>query len=259
VLNSDVLVTKLVTISVVSHGQIDLIVKLFDDIATYLSLDQLEVILTLNLPETLLFLESDYAFLKMIIRNRNPKGFGANHNQAFAHGAGAFLCVLNPDIRFIADPFPALLASLIDPAIGVVAPLIFSADGQLEDSARKFPTPFKIACKALGGCKGHDYVITEHAIQPDWVGGMFMLLPSKIFAQVVGFDEHYFLYYEDVDLCARLRLLGYEVVLNPQAKVFHYAQRTSHGNFKYFRWHLLSMLRFFVSSVFWRLQFKKGL
>ena len=66
--------TKLVTISVVSHGQIDLIVKLFDDIATYLSLDQLEVILTLNLPETVPFLESDYAFLKMIIRNKNSKG-----------------------------------------------------------------------------------------------------------------------------------------------------------------------------------------
>jgi len=252
-------VIKLVTISVVSHGQIDLIVKLFDDIATYLSLDQLEVILTLNLPETLPFLESDYAFLKMIIRNQNPKGFGANHNQAFSHATGGFFCILNPDIRFNTDPFPVLLASLNDLTVGVVAPLIFSADEQLEDSARKFPTPFKIVCKALGGCKGHDYVITEHAIQPDWIGGMFMLLPSKIFAQLAGFDEHYFLYYEDVDLCARLRLLGYEVVLNPQAKVFHYAQRTSHANFKYFRWHLRSMLRFFVSSVFLRVQFKKWL
>jgi GT2 family glycosyltransferase len=252
-------VTKLVTISVVSHGQIDLIVNLFDDIATYLALNQLEVILTINLPETVPFLESDYAFLKMIIRNQNPKGFGANHNQAFSHAKGDFFCILNPDIRFNTDPFPVLLASLNDLTVGVVAPLIFSADEQLEDSARKFPTPFKIVCKALGGCKGHDYVITEHAIQPDWIGGMFMLLPSKIFAQLAGFDEHYFLYYEDVDLCARLRLLGYEVVLNPQAKVFHYAQRTSHANFKYFRWHLRSMLRFFVSSVFLRVQFKKWL
>ena len=84
--------TKLVTISVVSHGQIDLIVNLFDDIATYLSLDQIEVILTLNLPEVLPFVESDYAFLKMIVRNQNPKGFGANHNQAFTHATGVFFC-----------------------------------------------------------------------------------------------------------------------------------------------------------------------
>jgi N-acetylglucosaminyl-diphospho-decaprenol L-rhamnosyltransferase len=251
-------VTKLVTISVVSHGQIELIVNLFYDITKNLSLDQIEVILTLNIPEKLPFLESDYIFLKMVIRNQTPKGFGSNHNQAFSHATGSFFCVLNPDIRFNADPFHALLASLKDHAIGVVAPLIFSANDQLEESARKFPTPFKIVCKALGGCKGHDYLITEQSIQPDWVGGMFMLLPSKIFTQVAGFDERYFLYYEDVDLCARLRLLGYEVVLNAQAKVFHYAQRTSHSNFKYFRWHLRSMLRFF-SSVYWRLGFKKWL
>ena len=247
------------TISIVSHGQIDLIVKLFDDIATYLSLDQLEVILTLNLPETLPFLESDYTFLKMIIRNKNPKGFGANHNQAFSHATGAYFCVLNPDIRFNTDPFPALLANLKEQSIGVVAPLVLSEHGAIENSARKFATPFKILCKALGRCKHSDYVITDQVIQPDWVGGMFMLLPSKIFAQVAGFDERYFMYYEDVDLCARLRLLGYDVVLNPQAKVFHYAQRTSHANFKYFRWHLRSMLRFFVSPVFWRVQFKKYL
>ena len=244
--------TKLVTISIVSHGQIDLIVKLFDDIAAYLSLDQFEVILTLNLPETLPFLESDYAFLKMIISNQNPLGFGANHNQAFTHATGVFFCVLNPDIRFNADPFPILLASLNDPAIAVVAPQIFGSDNLLEESARKFPTPYKIVCKALGGYKAHDYLITEHAIQSDWLGGMFMLLPSKVFTKVTGFDERYFLYYEDVDLCARLIMLGYKVVLNPQATVFHYAQRASHQNFKYFRWHLLSMLRFFVSRVFWR-------
>ena len=251
--------TKLVTISVVSHGQIDLIVKLFDDISRYLSLDQIEVILTLNLPETLPFIESDYAFLKMIISNKNPLGFGANHNQAYSHATGAYFCVLNPDIRFNADPFPALLASLKDQTMGVVAPLILSAEDKIEDSARQFPTPFKIACKALGCYKDHDYVITEQLIQSDWVGGMFMLFPNKVFTQLAGFDERYFLYYEDVDLCARLRLLGYDVVLNPKAKVFHYAQRASHVNFKYFRWHLLSMLRFFVSSVFWRVQFKKGL
>jgi GT2 family glycosyltransferase len=251
--------TKLVTISVVSHGQIELIVNLFDDIVRNLSLDQIEVILTLNIPETVPFLESDFTFLKMIIRNQNPKGFGANHNQAFSHATGSFFCVLNPDIRFNTDPFPALLASFKEHSIGVVAPLIFSEDDKVEDSARKFPTPFKIVGKALGRTKACDYVVTEQAIQPDWVGGMFMLFPGRIFEQLAGFDERYFLYYEDVDLCARLGLLGYKIVLCPQAKVFHYAQRTSHANFNYFRWHLNSMMRFFLSPVYWRVLFKKWL
>ena len=65
----------------------------------------------------------------------------------------AFFFVLNPDIRFNADPFPILLASLNDPAIAVVAPQIFGSDNLLEESARKFPTPYKIVCKALGVCR----------------------------------------------------------------------------------------------------------
>jgi GT2 family glycosyltransferase len=61
-------------------------------------------------------------------------------------------------------------------------------------------------------------------------------------------------YYEDVDICARLRLLGYEVVVCPQAQVYHHAQRSSHHNFRYFRWHLKGMTRFFFSPVYRRLR-----
>ena len=80
-----------------------------------------------------------------------------------------------------------------------------------------------------------------------------MLFPSGIFERLGGFDERYFLYYEDVDICGRLRLQGHEVVLCPQAKVTHHAQRTSHRSVRYLRWHLTSMLRFFFSSVYRRL------
>ena len=248
-----------ITISVVSHGQASLINDLLHDIDLHCHVISIELILTLNLEESLPFALDSFSFPIKLISNITPKGFGANHNQAFSYATGAYFCVLNPDVRFNTDPFPALLANLKEQSIGVVAPLVLSEHGAIENSARKFPTPFKILCKALGRCKHSDYVITDQVIQPDWVGGMFMLLPSKIFAQVAGFDERYFLYYEDVDFCARLRLLGYDIVLCPQAKVFHYAQRDSHDSFKYFVWHVSSMLRFFVSPVFWRVQFKKYL
>jgi N-acetylglucosaminyl-diphospho-decaprenol L-rhamnosyltransferase len=57
-----------------------------------------------------------------------------------------------------------------------------------------------------------------------------------------------------VDICARLRLLGYEVVVCPQSRVAHHAQRSSHRSFKYLRWHLKSMTRFFLSPVYWRVR-----
>jgi N-acetylglucosaminyl-diphospho-decaprenol L-rhamnosyltransferase len=240
--------TTEISISVVSHGQIDLIKNLLHDIAEHCRAVPIELILTLNLKETLPFATDSFLFPIKIVRNTTPLGFAANHNQAFAHASGRFFCVMNPDIRFDNDPFPALFSCLQDASVGVVAPLVFGESGELEDSARRFPTPLKILCKALGGCKGGDYVVKGETIYPDWVGGMFMLFPREIFQKLGGFDQRYFLYYEDVDLCARLRLLGYEVAMCPGAKVVHHARRHSHQNLKYLAWHLASMTRYFFSQ-----------
>jgi len=242
--------TTIVSISVISHMQMDLIDNLLDDINTHCRASSLEFILTLNLDESLPVSLDNFWFPIRIIRNIKPLGFAANQNQAFSHATGQFFCVMNPDIRLNNDPFSALLSCLQDSSIGVVAPVVLDEGGEMEDSARYFPTPFKILCKAFGKCKGSDYVVKNESIFPDWVGGMFMLFPSEIFKQLDGFDQKFFLYYEDVDLCARLRLLGYEVVLCPAASVVHQARRSSHSDFKYMIWHIASMMRFFCSGVF---------
>lgn len=246
-----------ISISVVSHAQIHLIESLLRDIDEHCRTLQLEVILTLNLEEALPFAADDFSFPLRVIRNPMPQGFAANHNQAFVHASGQFFCVINPDIRLSDNPFPALLACLKDLSVGVAAPMVLGESGKREDSARRFPTPFRIFCKAFGGCKGSDYVVSDAPIHPDWVGGMFMLFPRETFERLGGFDRHYFLYYEDVDICARLRLMDYEVALSPGARVIHHAQRSSHRNFRYLRWHLRSMARFFLSPVYWRLQCRK--
>jgi len=239
-----------ISISVVSHGQIDLIANLLHDIDRHCRALPLELILTLNLEEALPFVAGDFSFPINVVRNPMPLGFAANHDQALGLATGRFFCVLNPDIRFDKDPFPALLACLKDTSVGVAAPLVLGESGATEDSARRFPTPFKIVCKALGGCRGSDYAVKHEVVLPDWVAGMFMLFRREVFDQLGGFDQRYFLYYEDVDLCARLRLRGYEVALCPAARVVHHAHRSSHRNLKYMRWHLTSMLRFFFSPPF---------
>ena len=241
-----------VSISVVSHLQIGLVTQLLADLSAHGAGSRLEVILTLNLEETLPFELNGFSFPVKLIRNDSAKGFGANHNQAFRHASGRYFCVMNPDIRLDSNPFETLLACLADASIGVVAPLVLGENGEVEDSARRFPTPLTIMCKAFGRCKGTDYVIGNAPFHPDWVGGMCMLFPHAVFARLGGFDERYFLYYEDVDLCARLRLLGYEVLVNPQVKVTHHAQRTSRRSLTYLRWHFKSMLRFFLSPACWR-------
>ena len=230
--------------------QAAMVKALLADMEHFCNNHQLEVLLTLNLPEEFLFNPSDYSFQVFVHVNRLRKGFSANHNQAFTKSSGQFFCVMNPDIRLDGDPFGALLACLQNASIGVVAPLVVGETGVAEDSARRFPTPLKILCKAVGGGQGGDYLIKDDVIFPDWVGGMFMLFRREVFEKLGGFDDRYFLYYEDVDLCARLSLRGYAVALSPAAKVIHHAQRSSHRSIKYLKWHLASMVRFFCSPPF---------
>jgi len=243
---------KSISISIVSHGQLALVTELLDDIQKHCSESSLEVVLTLNIPEDLPDSLNNLSFPLKVIYNSQPLGFGENHNRAFRHTIGGFFCVINPDIRINSNVFPALVQSLNDHSVGVVAPLVVDANGVIEDSARRFPTPLKIICKAMGRCKGRDYFIDNSSIYPEWIGGMFMVLPRYVFEGINGFNQKYFLYYEDVDLCARVWLRGLRVALNPQVKATHVARRSSHGDARYLLIHIRSMMRFFLSITFFK-------
>ena len=243
-----------VTISIVSHGQMELVLPLLQDLEAIHHTTPLHVVLTLNVPEDLPCVPEDFAFSLQIMRNSQPLGFGANHNRAFSQAQGGFFCVLNPDIRITQNPFPDLLKACADPHTGLAAPAIYSPSGQLEDSARKLPTPWRIAHRVLTRRRTRDYAAPTTVLHPDWVAGMFLLLRTTVYRQLGGFDERYFLYYEDVDLCARARLAGLEIVQLALPGVIHNAQRASHRDPKYLRWHVGSMLKFFTSAAFLRWQ-----
>ena len=237
-----------IVVSIVSHNQAKLVASLLEDIDRYCQGLPVTVVMTMNVEESLPFSEDDFGFPLKVIYNRQPKGFGANHGTAFWAVEGDVFCVLNPDIRLEENPFPLLLENLQDKRCGVVAPLVLSPVGFMEDNARRFPTPLSILGKALGVKRDLDYAIGQNPLSVDWVAGMFMLFPGRVFAELGGFDTRYFLYYEDVDLCFRARTAGYEIVLDPRAAVVHEARRESHRSLSYLRWHLDSMLKFFLSQ-----------
>lgn len=79
--------------------------------------------LTQNVPDPVPFATGNLECPAEIIVNRERKGFGANHNAAFAHCRTPFFCMANPDIRLPADPFPALVASLENERIGAAGPM----------------------------------------------------------------------------------------------------------------------------------------
>src|SRR5258706_770669 len=237
---------NLISVSIVSHGHGELVALLLGDLNLHRPTG-IEVILTLNIEEALPFDPDSLPLYVKTIRNASPRGFATNRSAAFKLAGGTFFCVLNPDIRVAADPFLALVRELRNPAVGAVAPLILDSDGAIEDSACPLPTFSSLIWKALGAEPKRYYEIGEETISPDWVGGMFMLLRRDAFAAVGGFDARYHLYYEDVDLCARLRLAGYDIRLVPSASAVHLARRQSRRNIRYFVWPLPRMIRYTFS------------
>src|SRR5262245_12360529 len=237
-----------ISLSVVSHGQAALVARLLEDLRRCKPSD-IEVILTINVEETLPFDPDSFPFPVRTLRNPAPRGFAANHNAAFAVARGSLFCVSNPDIRLTADPFAALAGELANSTVGVVAPLILGPEGAIEDSARPFPSLPRLLRKALGREPRQYYAIGSESISPDWVAGMFILLRREVFAAVGGFDAGYHMYYEDVDLCTRLRLAGYDVRLVPEAIAIHDARRQSRRDLRYALWHLRSMTRYFLLTM----------
>lgn len=229
-----------VTVSIVSHGHGAMVWSLVDCLLALPEAPRL--IVTLNIPEAVPAGIEDRAVL---ISNSTPKGFGANHNAAFAQCDTPFFCVLNPDIELIDNPFPALCAQLETVSAGLCAPLILGADGAIEDSVRPFITPWRMVLRKLGGVGGGPVPVIEGPpVYPDWVAGMFMLFDSQAFRQVQGFDTAYFMYCEDTDICTRLWQACLPVVVCPAAQVIHHAQRASRRSLQHLRWHVASMLRY---------------
>lgn len=237
-----------ITVSIVSHGHGTLLPALLSDLAA--CPEVAAVIITRNIPEPTL--ESVKPGWLTFIDNPQPKGFGANHNAAFRNAQTPYFAVLNPDIRFTGNPFPVLLEAVEKEGVALSAPAVLNVAGGLEDSARHFPSLIDLVLKALHRYDGRlQYVLGDPPLPAPWVAGMFMLLRSKDYAAVAGFDEGFFLYYEDVDLCARIWGSGRRVLLCPRAHVVHDARRASRRNPRHMLWHAASLARY-MRKHFWR-------
>ncbi|MEO5687565.1 MAG: glycosyltransferase [Burkholderiaceae bacterium] len=233
------------SLSVVSHGQGHLIRHLLEDLKA-LQVCQAgrdEIVLTLNIPEDEGFI-GEFADLPLrVIRNTVSKGFGANHNGAFAASSGDIFVILNPDVRLSALPIEPMSRAFQSGA-GAWAPMVFNSQGGIEDSARRFPTCTRLFRRTVLRQRQPDYVPRDMPISVDWVAGMVVAFPRAAFAAVRGFDERYFMYMEDADICHRLGSGGYSVVIDPTVRVIHDAQRASRHSRQHQLWHLRSALRF---------------
>mgnify|MGYP000112004300 FL=1 len=237
---------KNITVSIVSHNHGKLISNLLEQLSRF-SKHLSKVVVTYNVLESLRIKTQDYPFEVCVIDNDKPKGFGANHNQAFELCSTEYFCVMNPDIFLDSDPFSQLLLCHEDQNISITAPLVLDLKGSIENSARKFPTFLTLVGKVLGVYNDMYKVDSNQSIvKPDWLAGMFLLIRSDAYSNLSGFDESFFLYYEDVDLCTRAWKNGFNIALCTNVFIKHDARRESHRNIKFLKWHIVSAIHYLV-------------
>lgn len=234
------------SLSIVSHGQGRLVTSLLEDIRRSPWHDNLsfEVIVTLNIPEDEGWLERQFPFPLAIIRNDRPKGFGANHNAAFRHARGTLFAVVNPDIRLADFRITDLTMALEQHNAGVSGPLVKAPDGTVEDSARRFPSILRLLRRKLQTKHTPDYRQAADPVPVDWLAGMFLLFPSIAYRAIGGFDERYFMYLEDTEICRRIGRHGRTVLWVTSTAVIHDASRASRRSVQHLRWHIRSLLRY---------------
>jgi GT2 family glycosyltransferase len=152
------------------------------------------------------------------------RGFGANHNLVLQRARGRYVLVLNDDAEMAPGSLAALAAVLDGNGRAAAAgPRLSYPDGRAQPSAFHFPTPARVALTALTLQRaGWIQSSGDRARRVDWLAGTALMVRRSAALAAGGFDERFFMYSEDVDLCRRLRDEGWWCVYVPTAHVVHH-------------------------------------
>lgn len=173
-----------------------------------------------------------------LIRLERTVGFGTANNFGAKRSAAPVLLFLNPDTRLDEGSLSALLPRFADHTdCGIAGGAVFDGHGRLERSTGSFPTLFSMglgrllkflppARPLLGRFAHQHWVGYDKPRRVDWVTGAYLWISREVFEQVGGFDPRIFMYCEDVDLCYRVRQLGFEVRFYPEASIVHYGGKS---------------------------------
>jgi GT2 family glycosyltransferase len=168
-----------------------------------------------------------------VIANRDNAGFTRANNQALRQCAGRNVVILNPDTEPEAGSL-AVLSEYLDAHqdVGAVGPMLLNSDGSLQHNGRPFPTPWR---EFLGhsGLRNlnrpaydriHEYGRNDFDVECDidQVSGACMMVPHRVMDQVGMLSEDFFMFYEEIEWCWRIRKAGYRVMYLPQARVVHH-------------------------------------
>jgi GT2 family glycosyltransferase len=174
-----------------------------------------------------------------VLANSSNLGFARACNQGAAASRGRYLLLLNPDTVLLSSVDGLVEFMDSNPKCGVVGGRVLNVDGTSQPTCRSFPSlsllPFgresPLTRLLPGNPWSRTFLCTEmgykEAHMVDAVAGVFMMLRKQLYDQIDGFDEDYFLFVEDIDLCYRARKAGWEICYVPHASIIHFGGRST--------------------------------
>jgi GT2 family glycosyltransferase len=182
-------------------------------------------------------------------------GFAAACNLGVSHSQGNYLLFLNPDVILDPPAIGALYSVLTDvPEAGIVVGRLVGADGEFQASCRRFPTLGNLIFSrgsllgVMAARKKAKYTLPDYSevTEVEAAAAAMMMIARSDFARRSGFDERFFLYMEDTDLCYRVRKKGIKVLYVPQASGKHYwGFSTGRYRFRRIIWHHQAIWKYF--------------
>lgn len=173
------------------------------------------------------------------------RGLAAAANVGVARTSGPSFALLNPDVRATsAGDFRRLEEELGEDGIGAVAPALVLPDGTVQDSARWVPTPLDLVVRRISRNERGAVRVTN-PVDVEWATAACLVVRRSAFDQIGGFDERYFLYFEDVDLCRRVART-HRTTYFPGTTVVHAWKRASHTAPRYLWYFISSAAKYFL-------------
>lgn len=227
------------SVVIVSYECRDELLDALDDLQAVRAEVPLEVLLVDNgsTDGTVAAVGERFRWVDVRVRPDNP-GFAVANNDAIRRARGRWVLILNPDTRIGAAAVRACLDELArDARVGILSPKVVGDDGRLDPNCRRgFPTVWSVFChvtgleRRLGGRRSRRYTQgwlgEDEAGDVEAVSGAVMFCRADALAAVGGFDERFFMYGEDIDLCLRVARAGWRVRYWPGATITHLGGRS---------------------------------
>lgn len=200
------------SIIIVSYNTVQLLVDCLESVKQAAGSKEIFVIDNASTDQSAEIIAMRFPDVKLIVNGTN-KGFAAANNQALPGCRGRYIVYLNPDTQVAADALNQAVAFMDNHAhVGLAGAKILNPDGSLQESVSYRYPGGKFASQEVAGLKGKIACVL----------GAFMIARRSLVDELDGFDEDFFLYGEDQDLCWRIRERGFSIGYIEEAKVLHW-------------------------------------